>query len=661
MKIRLVSLLARIGGGAILLSTLLGFSQPLPSAAAVTLPEGNDFATSVLQAPWDMSEFSDISQYLNTSSYFSNVQNVQVQDGVFSASATANFTTNPVPGGPDPFFFTLWTGYNGAMLLGKVGANYPINSVTFHCFYAAAKVDEVYVAGDPGQMVMYWYKDEKLNGTGGVWGSFVPGIILYDELVGSHPAFTPYWKLHKIDLSTPPQVQLGTAWTAQSFWRGLRIDPTQHNTTFAFDWVRLTNCTPVNLALTGLTDGTKYYFFLVTSDNRRMYIESFTASGTTRNVDLQGVQPGTYTYQLATGLVAENLPSQANTVVQSGTVTINQTPIATIARPSATSGQDYATSAGNAWDFRDASDTPQTPNVPPQPGLQNFKSTSYSGGVLNMVSSSSTQAGGNDTQVYLNSPVGAATSQYRYLTFRMYTSWEAPWQDVPDGMIARWIWYIQGTTGRPGFECSLVSHDIPYDVGWQTYTIDLYDAFQGSVEQFASPPAPGNDCSGAPTNWAASGTVLRMRFDPDENISCSPLLGTNPNVPCSDFTMKLDWIRLTKVDSVQQGQPFPIQLGLNRPSAQVANIAYYYTTSPSQPTQNAAAEYIPPPLTGSQLLYLPVVTRNYALADFPSVANGVSFLWDTAGVAQGTYYICVTISDSLNSSSVCSDAPVVVQ
>lgn len=79
------------------------------SADATTLPEGNDFATHVLRQPWDMSQFSEVSQYLNQSGQANLVQNINLSsDGVFSGESTS---------AKDAQFFVLWPGYQTAMLI----------------------------------------------------------------------------------------------------------------------------------------------------------------------------------------------------------------------------------------------------------------------------------------------------------------------------------------------------------------------------------------------------------------------------------------------------------------------------------------------------------------------------------------------------------------
>ena len=106
---------------------LLFAGLPVGPAAAqtTTIREGNDYATQVFRDPWDMNEFSDISQYLNNSGQNVYIQNIQVANGIFSAqSATV-----------DPPFTALFPGYQTAMLIGKVGHNFPIQSSVYKCFY----------------------------------------------------------------------------------------------------------------------------------------------------------------------------------------------------------------------------------------------------------------------------------------------------------------------------------------------------------------------------------------------------------------------------------------------------------------------------------------------------------------------------------------------
>lgn len=44
-----------------------------------------------------------------------------------------------------------------------------------------------------------------------------------------------------------------------------------------------------------------------------------------------------------------------------------------------------------------------------------------------------------------------------------------------------------------------------------------------------------------------------------------------------------------------------------------------------------------------------------------NVPGDLNYLWDTANVSPGTYYICALTDDGLNQATFCSEAPVIVQ
>src|SRR5258708_6499665 len=51
------------------------------------VPESSDFATRVLRDPWDMSLYSDVSQFLNDSGTQSAISNPAAADGLFTAQS----------------------------------------------------------------------------------------------------------------------------------------------------------------------------------------------------------------------------------------------------------------------------------------------------------------------------------------------------------------------------------------------------------------------------------------------------------------------------------------------------------------------------------------------------------------------------------------------
>jgi hypothetical protein len=630
-----------LGSRAALVSPAVG----VPTALIAASP---DFATLVLRDPWDMSEYSDISQYLNESGQRSLVSNPTVQAGMFSGTSSPDMTTG------NAYFFPLFPGYATATFIGKVGHRFPIDAAKYRCLYTAMKVDSgppTSPSSGPDQFLIFWFSDEWLNSPNSPWGQ-TGGIALYPEAGAGQPVAT--WKLFKVDLGAPPS-RYGNPWsTAVVTWQGLRIDPTiQAGVTFQVDWVRLTTCTP-SLHRVTWTPSTNIKSLWLRPLGTSRYIRVVAASpfgdlvgsSGAYDLDTQGLAPGSYFVGVGTDW------SSPPTAESNSPLVINETPIVTFSRPSFTSGADYSTQAGKPWDFSDASDVT---------ALNYFKSTSFGSGLLDMVTSGSLPGGG-DPEIHLNMPGPLLDSRpYRYLTFRMATDWAVPWQDVPDGMIVRWIWSIPGMTGSPGSECTLVSHDIPFDIGWQTYTIDLHDPFNGSPEEYNPAPQPGNDCYNAPSNWASSGAIIGLRFDPNENISCVTN-ASKPWVPCSDFHQQLDWIRLTAMDEVKKGTPFPVQITLNVSLSQLTSSAFYYTTDPAgSPQQNRAAAYAPaPPTPARYSAYLPMVLTGYAPGGSEPGANTMTFHWDTAAVTPGTYFICASLTDPFNQATYCSEAPVMV-
>jgi hypothetical protein len=332
---------------------------------------------------------------------------------------------------------------------------------------------------------------------------------------------------------------------------------------------------------------------------------------------------------------------------------VNASPILNFNRPSTTSGEDYASSAGDAWDMSQGSDADSvecTANFVFTNGLLAFD-TQYPANVSSGCLGPG--VGEVDSRIFMNMPGTLASGKsYRYLSYRMYQNGTIP---LPvDGMVVRWIWTDMAN-------CTRVSHTAAADVGWHEYNIDLYHPYNGTPVQAAN-------CSYYPLQpWSAVDGITKLRFDPNENW-------TGNLVPPLVFHQEIDWIWLSKVDGVMQGTPYPIELTLNKDASAIQYIDYYYTTSVSQPTQNyigratpnaIAVEEIQPqnePYVPSQVAtaqYLPLLMRSYSKY-IPLQPNQVRYLWNTSAVAPGEYYICASASDGLNLATYCSKAPLQV-
>jgi hypothetical protein len=605
------------------------------SVPDVTIPESADFATLTLRDPWDMTEFSDISQYLNESGQREIIKNPRVDDGLFLGTAAGSISE-----GNNGNFYPLFPGYETAMLIGKVGHRYPIDAQQYNCLYLAMKVNTPLDASSPDRFRIFWFADERLNTAGsGFYGSTFP-IRLF-EPDAAPPAGKTIWKLHQVDLSNPPEGYApGTAtWNDRTSWQGLRVDPTSYaNTDFAVDWVRLTKCQANFETITWSPNSSITTLWLRPAGTSR-YIRVATdlvgGSGSYQ-LDVQGIAPGKYFVGLSSSL------SDCCVVESKQVIEINQTPIAEFASPNFYSGSDYASTAGNAWDFQDPEDVVKVGGTQSQ--LVN--------GVLDLV----TQSGKNaDPKVFLNTPqLIPRAPDYRYFNFRMYTG--GAWQNVPGGMILRWIW-VQ--LNNQGDECFRVSHDIPLDVGWQIYSIDLHDPFNGIAEEVAG------SCNGLGWHWLESSPLSRFRLDPNENILGVPL------------HQQLDWVRLTQNEKVAQGSPFLVRIGLNKLPGEIISTQFFYTNDPGNPTQHQAQEY---PLQSTHTskiaaqtqegqplnaemastVVIPLTVKNHVPSDLPGLAHEIQYNWDTSSVASGEYWVCVKVTDRHNEAIYCSETNVVV-
>jgi hypothetical protein len=578
-------------------NTKPGVATSEPEAVYI-LGEGFDFATRNLSDPWDMSNFSDISQWLNHASP-NNLTDIQVAGGLFSARTLGNYSD----------FYPLFPGYQPGVNSGKIGALFPINSSTYACFYMAMKSDPK----TTDFMTVFWAADK----------NFVsPGYQEWGQAAYGYPLPINQWQLYRINLNQPKGLA-NKPWSSQQYWQAFRVTPSLvANTQFFIDWVRLTNCQPVNVNLTGLPQGA-YSMWLGTGSPERqiLVVNSFSPSNGSYTWDVQGIPAGNYNYYVK---------NSAGNLIQQGQVNIVGSPIVTFTSPSPYSGQDYANGQGNPWDMEPSDIT-----------LINCATYGFSNGILSLDTQSRACSGPGaneaDPKIYLNSTDHGNLSSYRYLSFSSRT--DGAWS-VPDlGMIVRLIWRLD----RPGEDCYYISRAVALDVGWHTYTVDLYDPLNGMPEEIT----PGNCPAVSWRDQGAVGPVVGFRLDPNENITGSVM------------HQEFDWLRLTKVEQVTQGKPVTIRVLLNKPPSEVS-LNFFYTTALSLPTQNLASTYSMTSLISPYPVYLPFVFKTDPNYDpfVEQIPADVTYLWNTAGVTPGEYYICAQAVDGYNQATYCSQAPV---
>jgi len=242
--------------------------------------------------------------------------------------------------------------------------------------------------------------------------------------------------------------------------------------------------------------------------------------------------------------------------------------------------------------------------------------------------------------VFLRTLSSPSLQSYRYVSFRHTI--DAAWSMPEKGMVVRWVW----TVNRSGRNCTYYSKEFALDVGWQIYSADMYDDWNGV-------PAAVWPSSCPLVSWKnETGTIVELRFEPNENIA--------------GFTLhqEVDWIRLTKVDQVRQGQAYRIEATLNIPAVDLSSITYYYTDDLGNPTQHQASSPPPrPPQDDPFSIFLPLLGALNSASQDPFIgelAADLSFKWDTSSVDPGLYSICALAEDGYNQSIYCSDAPIQV-
>jgi hypothetical protein len=601
-----------------------------PGANGVTLPEIDEFATTVMHDPWDMNALSDLAYYREVDS---DIANSQFSNGIYSGQMTAG------TGGERITLLTIGSNNNVALRIGKIGYNYPINADYYR--YLTFRMYSSNTHCNSG--LMEWRSDD--SGTAATSG--LSNVVLVPPLpCTNQPAG---WYTYVIDLKT-----LGIQWGSQT-WTGTMQELIIHpfagtgaaGATVKLDYARLTAVDPRTVRAYTIQ-------WREASGNQvTLYASPTGPAFDSDQTIVIGTVANTGSYQYFTGVLPAGsyfigVKDDTGTTWSAGPLVINPPPQISIDKPSMTSGQDFATTElGNPWDMSDAGDLNTNLNSweITSVGLvnENFSNGIYSAQVPTCPS------GNADPVEYLGGyPQGRPmptidTGKYRYLTYRFYHSGT---QDVGHGWMARFGWWTMDGYNAMAIVPPALTRDLIFQEGWNTYKIDLWRPDLVDPYYLAITP-----------NWQAS-HPNRLRFDPDE-LDCS----------LTPATIQLDYLLLTAMDTVKEGDPFPIRYTLT--GTFPMTLSFYYTTDPANTgvligttvktsadasgldagTSNQIAASSP--LTLTHHIYLPIVMRNFLSC------SGNCFLWNTTGVAA-TYYVCIKAQDAYNAAYRCSEAPVVV-
>lgn len=558
-----------------------------PDGVDDVVGNGDDFATTVLGDPWDMSEYTDIPA-------LHGVPGGTISNGVL------NYT---IPSNPYVHIPLLHAGAGGAIDAGiKVGSNYPIN--TDHYRWLSFRMNQ-----PEGYFTVRWFYDKDRSASKANSTVNIP--------------VSPGWHTYVIDLETVSKTKGN--WQGQVMGLFVMVSAST-GTTGTIDWARLTASNPADnnleISWSGLDP---------TSSTVEFYLDSNATScdGILIHTESNALASGSFSWQQA----ADSVASPANVAPgdyyvcakvnddvagrSSGQLTVNQAPIIHFTRPSLTSGEDYATDAGNPWDMNDTADVDHVVNG----------SYAINSGTLTVT----VPASKSDVQVHLNVPTAINRDRYYYLTYRLWFDYPYTWEDIGQG--ARIFWgRAPQTEAQSGW-----IYDYP---GWQTYKMDLRSL----------------PLDFGPTWDTADWTIFRI--DPIAN-------NTGEQV-----TVYLDDIKLTGDEKANAFTD--IEWQLNDPDTLVTTMTLYYdndqsglngtqiamlTLTNGERTGMAVSTTAGDPSLGTtneltETIYLPLVARNYVVP-----CTGACYTWYTGNVPDGTYYLYACMDDGYNELCRYSETP----
>ena len=647
------------------------------SALQTTIVEGDDFANLVLADPWDMDAVRDIG-------YEIGFKDISVADGIWSGTYSG---VDHAPGTPTyGYIFPLFQGFSTPISsflsqeldFKRVGSRdrYAINSAKYTQLSYRMSVSPRSSTMNPH--AVYWTSASPVT-----WPDGNQKIADLDACQGdNYYVAWNGWHLYNYDLTNPTTAVVAGSWQAQPLVRGLRIDPSAGGPTGSqvqIDWIRLsdpTSAPTITIPWTAANIPTppngdpnlKSRISIYVADNASgmnampLAYSLITTNSGSYNLPTSILPPGQYYFQLRMSSYNQQRGCEGAPIATSawvGPLTILPAPSMQFAKPSMTSGPDYATEVlGNSWDMSQSGDviTPGADTSYPQ----TITDASFTNGIYSARAIILPPAVESDSQMWLNvdpnRPINS--NRYRYFTVRLKVDMP-PNKDLNWGIAYGWggriIWWNQGIQ-QDGSESKFGSY---YD-GWYNYSVDLARALPGP--RSLSDPAQKNNILtpieqnnfAAQLGWSQMGSVKYLRYDPLETTAEALLTGAD--------IFFIDWVKLTANDEVRRGERFDIEAGVNLPLSAIDDIRFYYTSDRNQPTQHVAQRYgsgsSPGPVVpATNAVFLPMVTRGM---QNEVVGNPLNFEWDTSTVSPGTYYICSQLEVASESFTYCSETPVVV-
>lgn len=247
-----------------------------PTVEGATIAACDDYATQVLNNPWDMNSSDDINNYIPNVD-MAGFNNPTFNGGVFSATAATG----------DPFFHLLSPPLSSAVAVGgRWGEQYPIDTSKYNTLSIRMFTDvasHIQILWNTGQ-------DYMVN-----W-------------VQSAPIYTsPGWNVYTVDLNTIGHFLYNGAnlpWNAVPA-TGLRIDPTAiQGATIIIDWISLysdDNCGSFLPSITKDLEASEYFNLYLDNDTNPFngFTQQLLAGSSSWNnsqitVNAKGLMSGSY-------------------------------------------------------------------------------------------------------------------------------------------------------------------------------------------------------------------------------------------------------------------------------------------------------------------------------------------------------------------------------
>lgn len=552
---------------------LAGTAGPVSAQITVTLngagtvASANDFATTVLQDPWDMNERTDLGWWLNSVDQpYPGFATSTFANGIFSGTVTA-----------DPNVWLLESGAPNLPAIGKNGNTYAINADLYRIVAIRMRIASGWKPSD--YLLFHWWTRTIYD---------APGVNT------SGPVYTtPGWRIYFVDLASLGLLAGSEGWSGTK--RSLRLDPAPDDVTAGsqidIDWIRLVDNQPGLFRTVSWSGAGGAVDVYLDNDNtptndpsQTLGLLASNVAASSYSLNVGALPPGTYRVAVRRAGTSDNFSYSAQTY------TVNAPATLTVTSPSDEgSSDDFATVYLNdPWDMTRASDVDATINVTNAgiatiPGAETEAGaplgdiTAFFGTSTTGVFSPSPCESFAKPAVYPMHPMVRGTSaridpnKYRILTAEMGLP-NKP-RDLCGGSIVRVVWWVAGepyenyswgiplnsraganVVNRINLDLAALPIDpaSPSHSGW-TPGLSAFPGIAGfrlDPHEFANPTgffikrvklaALEKAASSYTVRWTSSkaGGTVRVYYDTDRDPTAKTLIGS---APATSTTGSLSW------------------------------------------------------------------------------------------------------------------------